>query len=212
MPEYYYRESPLGEGIPEPDELLTRNREWADYIKSRDPNFFEELAAQQTPKYLWIGCSDSRVPANQIVGLAPGEMFVHRNVANLVVKDDINCLSVVQYAVDVLKVEHIIVTGHYGCGGIRAALEGTSFGLVDGWLRHVTDVLDANRATIDAIPDFNGKWDKLGELNVKAQVESLASTDIIQQVWARGQSLSIHGWIYGIQDGIIRELRVSRVK
>lgn len=174
-----------------------------------DPAFFQRLVAQQSPKYLWIGCSDSRVPANEIVGLAPGEMFVHRNVANLVIHTDLNCLAVLQYAVDVLKVEHVIVCGHYGCGGIRAALDNGRLGLIDNWLRHVQDVMQTYRAELERTA-ADQRWNRLCELNVLAQVDAVARTTIVQDTWARGQSLSIHGWIYGLHDGILRELSVAR--
>lgn len=177
-------------------------------MTSRDPDFFERLVAQQSPKYLWIGCSDSRVPANEIVGLAPGELFVHRNVANLVVHTDLNCLAVLQYAVEVLKVEHVIVCGHYGCGGIRAALENSRLGLIDNWLRHVQDVYRAHAGVLNVMSDVNEQWDELCELNVREQVEAVVRTTIVQDAWDRGQKLSVHGWIYRLQDGILRELTV----
>lgn len=194
---------------PEPSGLLTRNHEWAAAMTRHDPAFFQRLVAQQSPKYLWIGCSDSRVPANEIVGLAPGEMFVHRNVANLVIHTDLNCLAVLQYAVDVLKVEHVIVCGHYGCGGIRAALDNGRLGLIDNWLRHVQDVMQTYRAELERTA-ADQRWNRLCELNVLAQVDAVARTTIVQDTWARGQSLSIHGWIYGLHDGILRELSVAR--
>ena len=175
----------------------------------QDPDFFERLVAQQSPKYLWIGCSDSRVPANEITGLAPGEMFVHRNIANVVVHSDLNCLSVLQYSVDVLKVDHVIVCGHYGCGGVRAALENSRLGLIDNWLRHVQDVLRTHTETMEQLSTLEEQWRKLCELNVQAQVESVVSTTIVRDAWERGQSLSVHGWIYGIENGILRELMVS---
>lgn len=213
MPEYYYRTSSVSTSeTPEPEDLLIRNKEWAEFMTQRDPAYFQKLVSQQSPRYLWIGCSDSRVPANQIVGLAPGEMFVHRNVANLVLPHDINCLSVVQYAVEVLHVQHIIVSGHYGCGGIKAVLDGGTSGMVGDWLSNVNCVLLAHQHELDSLQTFEMKWKRLCELNVKAQVESLAQTDVIQTAWKRGQSLSIHGWIYGIEDGILRELRVTRDK
>lgn len=173
-----------------------------------DPAFFERLVAQQSPAYLWIGCSDSRVPANEIVGLAPGELFVHRNVANLVVHSDLNCLAVLQYAVDVLHVEHIIVCGHYGCGGIRAALENSRLGLIDNWLRHVEDIARTHTHTLERLENVTERWDRLCELNVEAQVEAVVRTTIVQDTWRRGQRLSVHGWIYGLRDGILRELTV----
>jgi carbonic anhydrase len=175
-----------------------------------DPAFFERLVAQQSPKYLWIGCSDSRVPANEIVGLAPGELFVHRNVANLVVHSDLNCLAVLQYAIDVLQVEHVIVCGHYGCGGIRAALENSRLGLIDNWFRHVQDVARAHTHALERIDTVAGRWDRLCELNVQAQVGAVVRTTIVQDAWERGQQLSVHGWIYGLHDGILRELTASQ--
>jgi carbonic anhydrase len=189
-------------------QLFVRNREWAAEMVAKNPEFFADLMEQQTPRYLWIGCSDSRVPANQIVGLAPGEMFVHRNVANVVVHSDLNCLSVVQYAVDVLHVRHIMVVGHYGCGGVRAAASDLRMGLIDNWLRHVQDVRDQHRAELDAIPDETERIDRLCELNVTAQVHNLAQTTIVRDAWDRGQTLGIHGWIYRLQDGLLRDLAV----
>lgn len=176
----------------------------------KDPDFFKRLVAQQTPKYFWIGCSDSRVPANEIAGLAPGEMFVHRNVSNIVVHTDLNCLSVLQFAVDVLRVEHVIVCGHYGCGGVRAALDDSRLGLIDNWLRHVQDVARTHAASLEILESDAQRWERLCELNVEAQVEAVTRTTIIQDAWARGQEISIHGWIYGIHDGILRELMVAR--
>ncbi len=179
--------------------LFENNRRWAAEVSDRDPDFFKKLAAQQAPPYLWIGCADSRVPANQIVGLAPGEVFVHRNVANVVSHTDFNCLSVLQYAVEVLKVRHVIVCGHYGCGGVAAALQDVPFGLIDNWLRHIKDVYEASR--LDDI-DTN----KLCELNVAAQVRNVCHTTIVQDAWRRGQDLSVHGWIYSLEDGLLRDL------
>jgi carbonic anhydrase len=192
------------------DHLFANNRKWAQRIKSRDPQFFDTLAQQQTPKYLWIGCSDSRVPANEIVDLLPGELFVHRNVANVVVHTDLNCLSVLQYAVDVLAVEHVIVCGHYGCGGVRAALSNVSLGLIDNWLRHVQDVRDRHLAAVEEIADGNARVDRLCELNVVTQVRHVWQTTIVQDAWRRGQALTIHGWIYSLQDGLLRDLHVSQ--
>jgi carbonic anhydrase len=189
-------------------QLFVRNREWAAEMVAQDPEFFAGLMGQQTPRYLWIGCSDSRVPANQIVGLAPGEMFVHRNVANVVVHTDLNCLSVLQYAVDVLKVRHIMVVGHYGCGGVQAAMGEPRLGLIDNWLRHVQDVRDQHRAELDAIADPAERVDRLCELNVVAQVHHVAQTTIVRDAWDRGQELGIHGWIYRLQDGLLRDLAV----
>jgi carbonic anhydrase len=187
-------------------ELLERNKAWAAKVRKEDPDFFRNLSTQQAPKYLWIGCSDSRVPANQITGLAPGEVFVHRNIANVVVPTDLNCLSVMQYAVDVLKVEHILVVGHYGCGGVHAALTGTRVGLADNWLRHVADVCDKHRPRIDEVELNALKHARLCELNVIEQVMNVCQTTIVQDAWARGQSLSVHGWVYSLLDGRVREL------
>jgi carbonic anhydrase len=192
--------------------LFTNNRRWSERIKTRDPEFFDTLARQQSPKYLWVGCSDSRVPANEIVGLLPGELFVHRNVANVVVHTDLNCLSVLQYAVDVLAVQHVIVCGHYGCGGVRAAVAGASLGLIDNWLRHVQDVRDRHRAAVESIADEEARVDRLCELNVVTQVRHVCQTTIVQDAWRRGQSLSVHGWIYSLQDGLLRDLHVTASK
>jgi carbonic anhydrase len=189
--------------------LLEQNRVWAEGIKASEPDFFQTLAKQQSPTLLWIGCSDSRVPATQLVGLVPGEMFVHRNVANVVVHTDFNCLSVMQYAVDVLKVEHIIVCGHHGCGGIKAAMDNLQLGLIDNWLRHVQDVMDEHKDELAQIEDESQRLDRLCELNVVEQVMSVARTTIVQSAWQRGQELAIHGWIYGLQDGLLRDLGVS---
>jgi carbonic anhydrase len=190
-------------------QLLEQNREWAAAITASDPEFFQNLAKQQSPKYLWIGCADSRVPATQLVGMVPGEMFVHRNVANVVVHTDFNCLSVMQYAVDVLKVEHIIVCGHGGCGGVKAAMENSQLGLIDNWLRHVQDVIrDHEHALLD-IHDETKRLDRLCELNVVEQVLNVARTTIVQTAWQRGQELVVHGWIYGLEDGLLRDLGIS---
>ncbi len=186
--------------------LFDNNREWARKLKEREPGFFEALAAQQSPKYLWIGCSDSRVPANQIVGLLPGELFVHRNVANVVVHTDLNCLSVVQFAIDVLKVEHVIVCGHYGCGGVRSAYLKSSHGLVDNWLRHVQDVRDRHPASIARAGSEEDRISRLCELNVIDQVRNVSETTVLRDAWRRGQPLVVHGWIYGIHDGLLRDL------
>jgi len=188
--------------------LLTSNQTWAAEIKERDPDFFRKLSRQQSPEYLWIGCSDSRVPANEIVNLMPGEIFVHRNIANVVVHTDLNCLSVIQYAVDVLKVKHIIVCGHYGCGGISAALEGEAHGLIDNWLGHIKDVYRYHQAMIDAIADEEGRLNLLCELNVIEQVVNVAQTTVAQNAWRGGQELSVHGWIYSIEDGILKDLDI----
>ena len=188
--------------------LLEKNRAWADDIKSRDPDFFRQLARLQSPEYLWIGCSDSRVPANQITGLTPGEIFVHRNVANVVVHTDLNCLSVMQFAVDVLKVKHIIVVGHYGCAGVLAALKSHRFGLVDNWLRHIQDVRHKHAALIERCPDER-QHDTLCELNIIEQVLNVGQTTVVRDAWERGQDLSIHGWIYRLDDGLLRDLKVG---
>ena len=188
------------------DALFENNRQWATRVKTSDPDFFEKLAAQQNPEYLWIGCSDSRVPANQIVGLLPGEIFVHRNVANVVVHTDFNCLTVLQYAVDVLKVKHVIVVGHYGCGGIRAAYQNADNGLIDNWLRNIKDVQHRHRAQIEALDDEDARLDLLCELNVVTQVSHVCHTTIAQRAWARGQLLSVHGWVYSLQDGLLKDL------
>jgi carbonic anhydrase len=192
------------------DHLFENNRKWSQRIKAGDPDFFDTLAQQQAPKYLWIGCADSRVPANEIVDLLPGEMFVHRNVANVVVHTDLNCLSVLQYAVDVLSVEHVIVCGHYGCGGVRAAVANASLGLIDNWLRHVQDIRDQHREEIDRIADESARVDRLCELNVVAQVRHVCQTTIVHDAWRRGQRLSVHGWIYSLQDGLLRDLHVTQ--
>jgi carbonic anhydrase len=186
--------------------LFANNRAWALDIAARYPDFFERLAAQQSPRYLWIGCSDSRVPANEIVGLLPGELFVHRNVANLVVHTDLNCLSVLQYAVDVLQVGDIIVCGHYGCGGVRAAFAGSSFGLIDNWLRHVQDVRDRLAAHIDGDGGMEAAVDRLCELNVIDQARNVCQTTIVRDAWARSQPLAVHAWIYSLRDGLLRDL------
>ena len=188
-------------------ELFENNRAWARRVTRQDPGFFEALAAQQFPKYLWIGCSDSRVPANEIVGLRPGELFVHRNVANVVVHTDLNCLSVLQYAVDVLAVGHVIVCGHYGCGGVRAALAGSSLGLIDNWLRHVQDVRDRHERLLAASGDGEARVGRLCELNVIEQVRHVCQTTIVQDAWRRGQPLAVHGWIYDLKDGLLRDMR-----
>jgi carbonic anhydrase len=186
--------------------LFERNRAWAEEIRAREPGFFRELARHQTPQYLWIGCSDSRVPSTQLVDLSPGEMFVHRNVANLVVHTDLNCLSVMQYAVDVLKVRHVIVCGHYGCGGVQAAMEGARFGLIDNWLRHVQDVAEKHAAALAAAPDAEARLRLLCELNVREQVSNVCRTTVVQGAWERGQELSVHGWVYALEDGLLRDL------
>jgi carbonic anhydrase len=189
--------------------LLDNNRAWAADRVKHDPTFFSRLAHQQAPEFLWIGCSDSRVPANEIVGLDPGELFVHRNVANVVVHTDLNCLSVLQFAVDVLKVKHVIVCGHYGCGGIRAAMEKDAHGLIDNWLRHVQDVERAHEVKLNAIPDFDARVDRLCELNVIEQVQNVARTTVVQDAWRRGHAVQLHGWVYGLKDGLISDLGIQ---
>ena len=190
-------------------ELFDSNRDWARRITAQDPDFFARLARQQNPEFLWIGCADSRVPANEIVGRLPGELFVHRNVANVVVHTDLNCLSVLQFAVDVLKVRHVMVVGHYGCGGVAAALQNAKLGLIDNWLRHVQDVAARHRDALDALPDGEARVDRLCELNVIEQAVNLCQTTIVQDAWARGQALTVHGLIYRLQDGLLRDLRMA---
>ena len=190
-------------------ELLENNRRWAERVRAHDPSFFERLASIQTPRFLWIGCSDSRVPANQITGLEPGEVFVHRNVANVVVHTDLNCLSVMQFAIDVLRVRDVIVCGHYGCSGVRAALEGQRLGLIDNWLRHVEDVRDAHADALAGLTGTPARWDRLCELNVLEQALHVTQTTVIREAWSRGQEITVHGWIYSLQDGRLRDLGVS---
>ena len=187
-------------------ELLDRNRDWAEQMRREDPGFFKRLSTQQAPKYLWIGCSDSRVPANQITGLMPGEVFVHRNIANVMVHTDLNCLSVIQFAVDVLKVEHILVVGHFGCGGVHAALTGTRVGLADNWLRHVADVAQKHAGLLEEVELEALRHARLCELNVIEQVVNVCQTTMVEDAWARGQSLSVHGWVYSLLDGRVRQL------
>jgi len=189
--------------------LFENNRRWAARTAAEDPTFFAELERQQAPEFLWIGCSDSRVPANEIVGLRPGELFVHRNVANVVVHTDLNCLSVLQYAVDVLKVQHVIVCGHYGCGGVRAAMEDARLGLIDNWLRHVQDVQKKHRAGLDAIAEPEARLARLCELNVLEQARSVCETTILHEAWARGQQVVVHGCIYGLRDGLLKDLGIG---
>ncbi|MBM4186277.1 MAG: carbonate dehydratase [Gemmatimonadetes bacterium] len=189
--------------------LFANNRAWAKRSVTADPAFFARLVAQQSPRYLWIGCADSRVPANDIVGLLPGELFVHRNVANVVVHTDLNCLSVLQYAVDVLKVEHVVVCGHYGCGGVQAALRRQPLGLIDNWLRHVQDVKERHKALFDQDEAEEAQVDRLCELNVVEQVVHVCRTTIVQDAWRRGQSLAVHGWIYRLTDGLLHDLGLS---
>ncbi len=190
-------------------DLFVNNRRWAERQTQRDPGFFSSLCEIQAPDYLWIGCSDSRVPANEIVGLAPGELFVHRNVANVVSPDDTNCVSVVQYAVEVLKVRHVIVCGHYGCGGVEAALGGSLHGSIDRWLQHVRDVRSAHSTELDRMDGPAARWRRLCELNVAAQVQSVSHIPYVREAWQRGQPLAIHGWIYDLRDGLLRDLNVG---
>jgi carbonic anhydrase len=189
-------------------QLLQQNKLWAENIKATDPGFFQTLAKEQTPRYLWIGCADSRVPSTQLVGLLPGQMFVHRNVANIVVHTDFNCLSVIQYAVDVLGIKHIIVCGHHGCGGVKAAMENEQHGLIDNWLRHVQDVVHAHQELLTE-KDEDKRLNRLCELNVLEQVFNVARTTIVQNAWQRGQELTIHGWVYSLEDGLLRDLGLT---
>lgn len=192
-----------------PADLLAKNRNWAEGVKQRDPGFFDRLSRQQAPRFLWIGCSDSRVPANEIVGLLPGELFVHRNVANIVVHSDLNCLSVLQYAVDVLRVEHVIVCGHYGCSGVEVAWRRTPLGLIDNWLRHLQDVAERHRDLLPRAFTDAQATNRLAELNVLEQVSNVCRTTIALDAWRRGQPLTVHGWIYGLQNGLLRDLGLS---
>lgn len=192
--------------MPDLEPLFENNRNWSRRQIDADPDFFKRLSAQQAPKLLWIGCADSRVPANEILGLAPGEVFVHRNVANLVISTDLNCLSVIQYAVEILAVEHIIVCGHYGCGGIRAASSGTQLGLIDNWLRGIKDTYIRHKDELESIADDSRRANRLCELNVLAQVESVCHTTIVQNAWTRGQHLDVHGLIYNLEDGLLHDL------
>jgi len=185
--------------------ILEKNKQWADKVKKEDPEFFTRLSMQQAPEYLWIGCSDSRVPANQIANLPPGEVFVHRNIANVVVHTDLNCLSVIQYAVEILKVKHIIVAGHYGCGGVKAALENQEHGLIDNWLCHIKDVGRFNAAELDSLEQHE-KLNRLCELNVIEQVVNVCNTTIVQDAWKRGDELSVHSWIYSVENGVLKDL------
>ena len=191
------------------EHLLDGNKAWARSIKESDPDFFEKLSESQTPEYLWIGCADSRITPASSIGLSPGGMFVHRNVANLVNHSDMNCLSVMQYAVEVLKVKHVIVCGHYGCGGVKAAFDDARYGLIDNWLRHIQDIMHKVRPELDALSDYDARLDRLCEINVIEQVVSVGETTIVQDAWERGQDLEVHGWIYTIADGIYRDLNVS---
>ncbi|MCW9089488.1 MAG: carbonate dehydratase [Gammaproteobacteria bacterium] len=190
-------------------ELFAKNRNWANAILKEDETFFQRLSQQQNPDYLWIGCSDSRVPANEILGMLPGDVFVHRNVANVVVHTDLNCLSVMQFAVDVLKVRHIIVTGHYGCGGVKAAVERQKFGLIDNWLRHIQDVQQKHSSCLQSLEGGSALVDRMCELNVIEQVVNVSQSTVVQDAWARGQELSIHGFIYSVNDGLLRDLHMS---
>lgn len=189
-------------------DLLNNNREWSERINREDPEFFQRLSKQQAPEYLWIGCSDSRVPANQVIDMAPGEVFVHRNIANVVVHTDLNCLSVIQFAVDVLKVKHILVVGHYGCGGVHAALHGTRVGLADNWLRHVSDVAEKHEGCLHHAQDSE-RHDRLCELNVIEQVQNVCLTTIVRDAWARGQELTVHGWVYSLRNGLVSDMAID---
>lgn len=190
-------------------DLMERNTQWSQTMQDAEPDYFKRLAQQQMPRFLWIGCADSRVPANQIIGLEPGEIFVHRNISNVVVHSDLNCLSVLQFAVDVLEVTDIIVCGHYGCGGVKAALDDSQLGLIDNWIRHIQDVYQARRDEVDSLPAAE-RLNKLCELNVAAQVNNVADTTIVRNAWQKGQKLAVHGWIYGLDDGLVRDLDVTR--
>ncbi len=190
-------------------DLLDQNRRWAASTTARDPGFFTRLLAQQTPQYLWIGCSDSRVPANEILGLLPGDVFVHRNVANVVAHGDLNALSVMQFAVDALKVQHVMVVGHFGCGGVRAALLDLRIGIVDNWLRHVTDVRNQHRAFLDGLADDELRMKALCELNVLEQAYNVCQTTVLQDAWARGQAVVVHGWVYGLHNGLLKDLQMT---
>ena len=188
--------------------LFKQNRDWAEAIKLRDPAFFQKLSRQQSPEFLWIGCSDSRVPANEIIGVLPGEVFVHRNIANVVVHTDLNCLSVIQFAVDLLKVKHIMVVGHYGCGGVLAALHGTRIGLADNWIRHIQDVRDRHRQLLDHLAPKK-RADALVDLNVVEQVVNVCVSTVMVDAWAKGQDVSIHGWAFGVHDGLLQDLQMT---
>jgi len=190
-------------------EVFQRNRDWASSIHDKDPDFFNRLAAQQNPDILWIGCADSRVPANEIMGMLPGEVFVHRNIANLVLHADINCQSVIQYAVEVLEVSHIVVCGHYGCGGVKAAMDLQNGGLIQHWLRNITDTYARHYEALSAIPDKEKRAERLCELNVIAQVKNLSSSNVVQNAWAADKPLKLHGWIYSIHDGLLRDLNID---
>jgi carbonic anhydrase len=200
------RHQSSGSGMRVLSRLFANNRAWAEEMARREPDFFARLAGQQAPQYLWVGCSDSRVPANQIVGLLPGEMFVHRNVANVVVHSDLNCLSALQFAVEVLRVRHVIVCGHYGCGGVLAALRDDHLGLIDNWLRHVQDVRSKHQGQLARLPGEKQRHERLCELNVIEQVVNVCHTTVVREAWARGQAVAVHGWIYGLGDGLLRDL------
>jgi carbonic anhydrase len=198
------------ENAPVPlQNLLDNNRRWAESQVQRDPDFFNRLAQQASPEYLWIGCSDSRVPANELLGLAPGDVFVHRNIANVVVHSDLNCLSVLQFAVDVLKVKHVIIVGHYGCKGVHAAMTGTRIGLADNWLRHVQDVHQKHERYLGDVLTSRKRAERLCELNVVEQVNNVCQTTIVQDAWDRGQEVSVHGWVYGLKDGLLNDLNMT---
>jgi carbonic anhydrase len=191
------------------ENLFANNKAWSERMHAENPEFFSRLVNQQSPEYLWIGCSDSRVPANQIIGLAPGEVFVHRNIANVVVHTDLNALSVIHYAVEMLRVKHILVVGHYGCGGVKAALNDNRTGLTDNWLRHVQDVRDRHEAKLAGIDDANERVNRLCELNAMQQVVNVCQTSVLREAWARGQSVTVHGWCYSLENGLINDLNVS---
>jgi carbonic anhydrase len=190
------------------ENLIKKNREWAAEVNERDPHFFEQLAKQQEPEYLWIGCSDSRVPANQIVGLAPGEVFVHRNIANQVIYSDMNCMAVLEYAVDVLRVKHVIVCGHYGCGGVQAAMQENQLNVADNWICHVREIHRNHRRELEQIGEARGRFDRLCELNVIEQVHRLCHSTVVKHAWSRGQELCLHGWIYHIENGLLSDLNL----
>jgi carbonic anhydrase len=190
-------------------ELFDSNRRWAAATEARSPGFFTSLLQQQTPQYLWIGCADSRVPANEIVGLLPGEMFVHRNVANVVVHSDLNCLSVIEFAIDLLKVQHVILVGHYGCSGVKAALLNTRVGIADNWLRHVQDVRNKHRTWVETVAGETTRHNALCELNVLEQALNICETTVVQDAWQRGQTVVVHGWVYGLHDGLIEDLKIT---
>lgn len=191
------------------EHLFSNNKDWSERMHAEDPEFFTRLVNQQSPEYLWIGCSDSRVPANQVVGLAPGEVFVHRNIANVVVHTDLNALSVIHYAVEILRVKHILVVGHYGCGGVKAAMNDNKTGLTDNWLRHIQDVRDRHLDRLERIEDAGARTDRLCELNAMHQVVNVCQTSVLREAWQRGQSVTVHGWCYSLQDGLVRDLGVS---